>query len=410
MRIVYVADARSPIARAWIDPFVRAGHEVHVVSTFHAPAVPGAASLEVVPVGFSGLGRGGRTGGGERGAGRSTLPWLSGAGSMGLRASVRHWLGPVTIGPAAVRLRRILARWKPELVHALRLPMEGMLAAAAEPECPLVISLWGNDLTLHAPAAPGMRRLTRKSLRRADGLIADCRRDVRLAGQWGFPSGRPHILLPTNGGIDLDLFRPANGGVEDPPPHPALRDLGRRSRGETAVNPRGFRGYVRSDTFFRAVARLQPDRPGLCFLCPAMAGEREAERWRERLGIEHSVLLLPRLDPPEMATVFRLSGLTVSVSEHDGTPNSLLEAMACGSFPICGDLESIRDWIEDGVNGLLVDAGDPQALAGAIARALDDQGLRERAAERNRARVREKAERGKVFKEAEAFCSALVKP
>ncbi|MGH2627523.1 MAG: hypothetical protein ACRDHY_12840, partial [Anaerolineales bacterium] len=113
MRIVYVADARSPIARSWIHPFVQAGHEVHVVSTFHAPEVPGAASLEIVPVGFSGLVRGSGVGG-AHGAGRPTLPWLSGAGSMALRASVRHWLGPVTIGPAAVRLRRILVRRRPD--------------------------------------------------------------------------------------------------------------------------------------------------------------------------------------------------------------------------------------------------------------------------------------------------------
>ncbi|MGH2605636.1 MAG: glycosyltransferase family 4 protein, partial [Anaerolineales bacterium] len=235
-----------------------------------------------------------------------------------------------------------------------------------------------------------------------------CRRDVRLAGQWGFAAGRPHVMLPTNGGISLALFRPPTGGAEDPPLPPVLRDLAMGTRAETAVNPRGFRGYVRNDTFFRAVARLAPDRPALRFLCPAMAGEREAERWRERLGIEQNVVLLPRLGPQEMAAVFRLAGISVSVSEHDGTPNSLLEAMACGAFPVCGNLESIRDWIEDGVNGLLVDAGDPVGLARAIGRALDDHGLRQRAAERNQELVTKRAERGMVFKEAEAFYRGLV--
>jgi glycosyltransferase involved in cell wall biosynthesis len=36
------------------------------------------------------------------------------------------------------------------------------------------------------------------------------------------------------------------------------------------------------------------------------------------------------------------------------------------AFPVCGDLESIREWIDDGVNGFLVDPTDAQALAGAI--------------------------------------------
>jgi hypothetical protein len=44
----------------------------------------------------------------------------------------------------------------------------------------------------------------------------------------------------------------------------------------------------------------------------------------------------------------------VSPAIHDGTPNSLLEGMACGCFPVAGDLESIREWITHGQNGLLV--------------------------------------------------------
>ena len=43
--------------------------------------------------------------------------------------------------------------------------------------------------------------------------------------------------------------------------------------------------------------------------------------------------------------------MTVSPSTHDGTPNTLLEGMACGSFPIVGDLESLREWIEPGLTG-----------------------------------------------------------
>lgn len=412
MRILYVADARSPIALGWIESFVQAGHEVHVVTTFLSAPVPGAASFEVVPVGFSGLGRdasgaervsrrGQDTG--ER-ASRPAMPWLMGAGSMRLRASVRHWLGPATIAPAARRLRAILADRQPDLVHALRLPMEGMMAAAADPACPLVISLWGNDLTLHAPAAPGMRRLTRSALRRADGLHADSRRDIRLAASWGFARGKPTSVLPGNGGVRLEWFHPARGGQVAPLSGPLAGAFGEGE--EHAVNPRGFRGYVRSDTFFRAASLLQGPRPGLRWLCPSMAGEQEAERWVGRLGIGKSVRLLPRLGPAEMAEVFRRSVASVSLSEHDGTPNTLLEAMACGALPICGDLESIREWIEDGVNGLLIDAGNPAELADAMGRVLDDSVWRARAAEKNWDLI-QKVERQHVFIEAQSFCRSV---
>lgn len=44
-----------------------------------------------------------------------------------------------------------------------------------------------------------------------------------------------------------------------------------------------------------------------------------------------------------MAYLFRLADVTVSLSEDDGTPNTLLEAVACGCFPIAGDIESVRE-------------------------------------------------------------------
>jgi glycosyltransferase involved in cell wall biosynthesis len=107
-----------------------------------------------------------------------------------------------------------------------------------------------------------------------------------------------------------------------------------------------------------------------------------------------------------MAEVFRRSAASVSPSEHDGTPNTLLEAMACGAIPICGDLESIHEWIEDGVNGILIDAGNPAELAEAMGRVLDDSAWRARAAEKNWDLV-QKVERQKVFLEAESFCRSI---
>ncbi|MBA4384971.1 MAG: glycosyl transferase family 1, partial [Anaerolinea sp.] len=57
----------------------------------------------------------------------------------------------------------------------------------------------------------------------------------------------------------------------------------------------------------------------------------------------------------------------------------------------CGDIQSIREWIVDGENGLLVDPCDPNALANAILMALDHADMRSTAAHRNAQIIREKA-------------------
>jgi glycosyltransferase involved in cell wall biosynthesis len=139
-----------------------------------------------------------------------------------------------------------------------------------------------------------------------------------------------------------------------------------------------------------------------------MSGERQVLGWIQDLGIESSVELLPPLSREQMAERFRQAAVTVSPTVHDGTPNTLLEAMACGCFPVAGDLESIREWISTGVNGLLVDPTDPQELAGAILSALTQPGLRAGAAEHNLKMIRERAEYGGVMRSAEQFYREIV--
>jgi glycosyltransferase involved in cell wall biosynthesis len=135
-----------------------------------------------------------------------------------------------------------------------------------------------------------------------------------------------------------------------------------------------------------------------------MRGNPEVRRW---VGSAEGFHALPALDPEGMAAMFRAAWVSVSPSTHDGTPNSLLEAMACGCLPVAGDLESIREWIVDGRNGLLIDPGDPVGLARAVVRALSDDDFRRTAAEQNLHLVQTRAERGRGMQQAEALYRQL---
>jgi glycosyltransferase involved in cell wall biosynthesis len=103
------------------------------------------------------------------------------------------------------------------------------------------------------------------------------------------------------------------------------------------------------------------------------------------------VTLLPLLSQEQLWQEFARSTLSVSLSTHDGTPNTLLEAMALGCLPVCGDIESICEWITPGKNGLLVDPTDAQALADAILQGLENVQLQKAAAVTNQKLIAEKA-------------------
>jgi glycosyltransferase involved in cell wall biosynthesis len=389
VKLLFVADGRSAIALNWIGYFVARGDEVHLASTFPCRSELRLASLHVLDVAFS------RVKGGNQGAARAPRPGVWGARTMRLRTSLRQWLGPLTLRPAAAHLAEIAAGIKPDLVHAMRIPYEGMAAALARPEAPLLVSTWGNDFTLHAPSTPIMGRLTRKVLQTADGLHADCRRDVRLALAWGYPPGRPAVVLPGAGGVQSELFFPAENGMQ-------------AGSAKRVINPRGFRAYVRNDSFFQSIPLVLEKEPEARFLCPGMAGERQAQIWVKELRLEGVVELLPQVSRPEMAKLFRSAQVAVSPSIHDGTPNTLLEAMACGCFPVAGDLESLREWITPGVNGLLVDAGQARSLAEGILLALGKPDLRARAARQNQILVSERAEHRRVMAQAVNFYQELL--
>ena len=378
MRLLFVADGRSPTTLNWLRHWVERGDEVYLASTFPCQGDPALKGFELVPVAFSAAAR--LNPGGEKSGLRDSR-------LMGLRTWIQHWLGPLTVQSSAKKLRAIIAEVKPDLVHAMRIPYEGMLAACAGGPIPLLVSVWGNDFTLHAPSSPWMGKLTTRTLITADGLHCDCQRDIRLGGAWGFAEDKPSLVVPGNGGIRVDQFFPPSIKSETP----------------LVINPRGFRSYVRNDSFFRAIPLVLEKLPETNFLCTSMAGNIQAMEWVERLGIGKSVkLLAPRLHA-RMAELFQAAQVVVSPSVHDGTPNSLLEGMACGCFPVAGRLESIEEWIHDGENGYLVEAASPRALADAILAALEDGELRLSAQKQNARLIAERAEYGRCMAKAEAF-------
>jgi glycosyltransferase involved in cell wall biosynthesis len=72
-------------------------------------------------------------------------------------------------------------------------------------------------------------------------------------------------------------------------------------------------------------------------------------------------------------------------STYEGTPLALFEAMAAGRAIVSTAVDGCREVLEDGVTGLLVPPRDPPALAAALGRVLDDEGLRRSLAESARA-------------------------
>ena len=385
MKILFVADGRSPISQNWIRYFVERGDDVYLASTFACEVDFPIKRLEFTPVAFSAVKR------------QGSRPGSGSPRALGLRTLIRQWIGPLGISRSAIKLRAFIKEVQPDLVHALRVPYEGMLAASAlqglVSRPPLLVSIWGNDFTLHAPSSPLMGYYTRKTMKAARALHADCARDVRLARVWGLGVDQPTLVSPGNGGIRSDVFYQPKDFVKEP----------------VILNPRGFRAYVKNEAFFKSIPLVLEKRSDARFVFSSMQGEPQALQWMKDLKIEDAVQLNPPLSHAQMGDVFRAVQVVVSPSVHDGTPNSLLEGMACGCFPVAGDLESIREWITHGQNGLLVDPNNPQAIADAILIALEREDLRHEAAGLNAKIISARGEYTQNMKLAGEFYELVIR-
>jgi len=234
----------------------------------------------------------------------------------------------------------------------------------------------------------------RKVLQLCDYVISDCKRDVRQAMEFGL-KGISLGDLPAPGGFDLAALE-------------KIRSAANGARNVILVKGRegGLVGRA-----FNVLAALHRDTSLLkgyhIKIIMADSEVKAAARLLSLLdGIDYEVM--PRLPYHELLALYARSRIAISASEVDGTPSFLTEAMAMGAFPIHSDMESVREWVQHDVTGLLFPVNDIDLLAAFIKRALNDDGLIETARIKNRAITVERLDRNKIRKHMEHLVNDII--
>jgi glycosyltransferase involved in cell wall biosynthesis len=140
--------------------------------------------------------------------------------------------------------------------------------------------------------------------------------------------------------------------------------------------------------------------------------EKYIKRLKEQateLGLQEHVRFVGPIPHQEMPLYFNLADIMVSTPPSDGMPQSLYEAMACGTYPILGNLPHYQEMVEDGVNGRLVKIGDVGSLSEAMAWAADHPGHRKAIAAYNRKRILEVADKEVQEKKVNSIYDELLR-
>lgn len=286
-----------------------------------------------------------------------------------------------------IYLQRTLAAVQPDLVH-VHYASKGLAALAlARWRGPLVVTAMGSDILptqgLRLPYTP----FTRLLLNRADAITAKSGwMDAALLKIGPYRQKLHRITW----GIDLERFRPELDTTplrlrwEIPP-----RDL-------VFLDPRGGSAFYNKHIILNAFADyVQGGGPAATLIVTEVTPDAgfmaRLRRQAKDLGIASRVRFVGQVSHTEMAEFFALADITVMMPESDGLPQSLLEALACGSFPVLGDLPQYAEVVQDGQTAKLARVGDQNALRAALRWAAENGPVRQQARARGRAYVEQHA-------------------
>lgn len=277
---------------------------------------------------------------------------------------LRRGLAPLHDFLALARLHALIARLHPDVVHA-HSSKAGLLArlAVRRPGPPLVYTphCFAFDMCVAPPLRWFYRQIEHALVPRCDCLIAVCASDAAAARRIGFAPAR--IERIPNGVPPPDAPRPAT---------PPRWDVGFVGRLDAQKDPL---------LLLRALPLLRQTHPGV--RVAFMGTGRLAPRLRRLVRRQHdpdSVSLLPAGGRAQVASFLRDCALLALPSRWEGFPYVLLESLAAGTPVVATAVGGVPELLRAEQEGLLVPAGDPAALAAALARLLHDPALRQRLA------------------------------
>lgn len=198
-----------------------------------------------------------------------------------------------------------------------------------------------------------------------------------LRDEVGIP-GRKVVTI--GNGIDVDRFQGcgdvrASLGID-----PSCPVVGMVARLEAPKN---------HPLLLRAFARVMGQFPEARLLLVGDGRRREElEGLAMSLGIRDRALFVgARRDLPELLASMDVVAL---ISDREGLPVAMLEAMAAGRPVVATDVGGIGAVVRPGATGLLVPAGDEVALAASLAGLIGDRELARRMGENGRTLVKER--------------------
>jgi D-inositol-3-phosphate glycosyltransferase len=286
------------------------------------------------------------------------------------------------MGDFADTLEHTWAADPPDVIHS-HFWMSGYAALRARPASTRVVHTFHalgvvkrRHLGAEDPSPAGRLDIEGAIACSADRIVATCNDELRELCGLGADPGRVDVI-PC--GVDLDRFVP-EGASEPRTQRRRIVSIGR------LVPRKGVDDAIRALVALPDVELVIAGGPPAA----ALPQDRQARRLRRiarQAGVADRVHLRGAVARADVPALLRSADVAVCTPWYEPFGIVPLEAMACGIPVVASAVGGMLDTVVNGVTGLHVPPCDPEALAMALRRLLDDPDLRRRMGESGRMRA-----------------------
>jgi len=334
MKILMLADPYEPHIIKWVSALGRQGVEIILFSLVPGdPALyPMDQKITFYHSGFSGKFITGRPGKLSKLSYLRTLP----------------------------RLWRVIRKHRPDILHAHYASGYGLIGALSGFQ-PFVLSAWGSDVVHFPTISPLHRWMIRFVLKKARRVLSTSK---FMSGYIERLTGITPVVTPF--GIDTRVFYPQQqerngntlviGTIKKMKPEYSLHTL------------------IQA---FHQVRQMLPDQPMRLLLVGDGTERGRLEQLVQESGLSPFVDFAGYQPYAEVVDYHNSLDVYVNVSLAESFGVSVLEASACGRPVVASDVGGLREVVQEGYSGYLVEPGNSEATAQAICKLARDPALRE---------------------------------
>jgi len=333
----------------------------------------------------------------------NTISWVDGLRSLGCVVTVAsarsngkdgaYSIGPQSL-PARLRMmlgisdvKKLIRKFKPDIIIAYRVTSYGYVAARTGFH-PFVLAAQNENIAYHPTNSIFRGKLlsyfARYAVKKADLIHSWSLNITKGLKKFGAEDSR---ILQLHRGINLSIFRPPETQEWD-------------NKHIRIISTRSLYPIYRINDIIRAFSIFNSNYEDSSLV---IVGEGPVKQdlieLTKKLDLIGKVTFTGKMNAEKTAAELRKADFYVSIIETEGLSSSLLEACACGVFPIVADIPASRTIIENAKNGTLLSNTIPTEIAKALMSAVENRNLMKDAAQINIKLVKDSFDRDNNLKQ-----------